>query len=198
LPGPPTVIVLPPWSGPEAMAAVLGPERADALTALLRARALAAAEAVAPRGEPDADSAADRADLPAVLRAAVDRVWSDSEDLQDAGPLLLLWPDLPRWRPAHVEAALSDLAEGCDLAIGPVFDGGFYLLGLARPVPSLLELDSKSWQSPDAMALTLAVAARGGVEAGLLRAERALRTEGDVAAALADPLLDEELKTLLS
>jgi glycosyltransferase A (GT-A) superfamily protein (DUF2064 family) len=198
LPGPPTVIVLPPWSGPEAMAAVLGPERADALTALLRARALAAAEAVAPRGEPDADSAADRADLPAVLRAAVDRVWSDSEDLQDAGPLLLLWPDLPRWRPAHVEAALSDLAEGCDLAIGPVFDGGFYLLGLARPVPSLLELDSQSWQSPDAMALTLAVAARGGVEAGLLRAERALRTEGDVAAALADPLLDEELKTLLS
>ena len=111
---------------------------------------------------------------------------------------MLLWPDLPRWRSVHVEAALSDLADGCDLAIGPMFDGGFYLLGLARPLPSLLELDSETWQSPDAMALTLAVAARGGVEAGLLRAERALRTEGDVAAALADPLLDEELKTLLN
>jgi uncharacterized protein len=187
-------MVMPPWSGTEAMSAVLGPERATALAALLRARALAAAEAVAPRGEPNADSAAGRADLPVVLRAAADRVWSDSED---AGPLLLLWPDLPRWRPAHVEAALSDLAIGCDLAIGPVFDGGFYLLGLARPLPSLLELDSETWQSPDAMALTLAVAARGGVEAGLLRAERALRTAGDVAAALADPLLDEELRLLL-
>jgi glycosyltransferase A (GT-A) superfamily protein (DUF2064 family) len=78
-----------------------------------------------------------------------------------------------------------------------VFDGGFYLLGLARPLPSLLELDRETWQSPDAMALTLAGAARGGVEAGLLRAERALRTAGDVAAALADPLLDEELRLLL-
>jgi glycosyltransferase A (GT-A) superfamily protein (DUF2064 family) len=194
LPGSPTVMVMPPWSGTEPMSGVLGPKRATALTALLRERALAAAEAVAPRGESDADSAARRADLPAVLRAAADRVWSGSED---AGPLLLLWPDLPRWRPAHVEAALSDLADGCDLAIGPVFDGGFYLLGLARPLPSLLELNSETWQSPDAMALTLAVAAGGGVEAGLLRAERALRTEGDVAAALADPLLDEELRLLL-
>jgi glycosyltransferase A (GT-A) superfamily protein (DUF2064 family) len=218
LPGSPTVMVMPPWSGTEAMAAALGLERASELTALLHSRALAAAQAVALCSEPvaaeavtpgvgahggdaltssseTADSAAGGADLPAVLRAAADRVWSGSED---AGPLLLLWPDLPRWRPAHVEAALSDLADGCDLAIGPVFDGGFYLLGLARPLPSLLELDSETWQSPDAMALTLAVAARGGFEAGLLRAERALRTAGDVAAALADPMLDDGLRKLLS
>jgi uncharacterized protein len=110
----------------------------------------------------------------------------------------MVWPDLSRWRSAHLDAALSDLADGCDLAVGPVFDGGFYLLGLAHPMPGLLELADDAWHSPDAMAMTLAVAARGGVEAGLLRAERALRTPADVAAALADPLLDNELRGLLS
>ena len=37
-----------------------------------------------------------------------------------------------------------------------------------------------------------------GVEVGLLRPERGLRTESDIAAALADPLLDGELRGLLS
>jgi hypothetical protein len=37
-----------------------------------------------------------------------------------------------------------------------------------------------------------------GASVGLLRAERGLRRPGDVRAALADPLLDGELRDLLS
>jgi hypothetical protein len=133
--------------------------------------------------------------VPESLGAVLSSVWTGDGG---AGPLLLLWPDLPRWRPAHLDAALSDLADGCDLSLGPVFDGGFYLLALARPLPGLLELPAESWRRPDAMTTTLAAAAKGGVEVGLLRAERALRTPADVAAALADPLLDQDLRNLLS
>lgn len=187
-----TVLVMAPRSGTAALAERLGEERAHVLAALLRDRALAAAEAVAP-GAVQGFAGGDVRG--ALTQAATEGVWPLPDD---PGPLLMVWPDLSRWRPAHLDAALSDLADGCDLAVGPVFDGGFYLLGLAHPMPGLLELADDAWHSPDAMAMTLAVAARGGVEAGLLRAERALRTPGDVAAALADPLLDNELRGLLA
>jgi hypothetical protein len=176
------------------MASRVGSERAVALSELLLQRALAAAQAVAPGSVHRAPELADGG-LPAALAAAAEGGWPASGQ---AGPLLILWPELPRWSPAHLGAALSDFAAGCELVIGPVFDGGFYLLGLARPLPALFELEAHAWQSPTAMATTLAVAAQDEVTVGLLRAERALRTPEDVAAALADPLLDEELRGLLS
>jgi hypothetical protein len=203
-----TVLVMGSWSVTAALAERLGEERARALAALLRDRALAAAEAVGPGavqslGDGDVQGLAggDVRRLAgedvrgALTKAAADGLWPLSDE---PGPLLILWPGLARWRPAHVDAALADLADGCDLAVGPVFDGGFYLLGLAHPMPSLLELADGAGRSPDALAMTLALAARGRVEAGLLRAERALRTPADVAAALADPLLDNELRGLLA
>jgi glycosyltransferase A (GT-A) superfamily protein (DUF2064 family) len=186
LPGSATVLVMAPGSGSA---------RAAALSELLLQRALAAAEAVAPGSVRRAPSLADPG-LPAALAALeAERVWPASGQ---AGPLLILWPELPSWRPAHLDAALSDFAAGCELVIGPVFDGGFYLLGLARPLPALFELEADAWQSPTAMATILAVAAQDEVTVGLLRAERALRTPEDVAAALAEPLLDEDLRGLLA
>jgi hypothetical protein len=211
----PTVLVMPRWAGGDGLAGRLGAQRAAALGAVLHQRAVMAAEAVSPAavrvagpgdpapahvegpGHPSAVRTAGRlatASLPSELAAAVAQAWPDSGA---RGPLVVLWPDLPGWRPAHLAAALSDLAAGCDLALGPVFDGGFYLLALARPMPGLFELPADTWRSPDAMAMTLALAVKGNVQAGLLRAERALRTSADVAAALADPLLDDELRRLL-
>jgi hypothetical protein len=185
---------MPRWVGTNGLVEQLGPERARRLDELLLARAKAAVSAagagagqpLVPITEPDAAES---------LGAVVGRVWAGD---RTAGPLVVLWPDLPRWRPAHLDAALSDLADGCDLSLGPVFDGGFYLLALARPLPGLLDLPAESWRRPDAMAMTLGVAAKGDIAAGLLRAERALRTTADVAAALADPLLDQDLRNLLS
>jgi glycosyltransferase A (GT-A) superfamily protein (DUF2064 family) len=113
------------------------------------------------------------------------------------GPLLIAWPDLPRWRPDHAVAALDDLRVGCHVSLGPVFDGGFYLVALARPLSGLLGLSATMWRSADAIGVAVAAAHTSGIEAGLLRPERGLRSPGDVYAALADPLLDAELRTVL-
>lgn len=126
------------------------------------------------------------------IGAAVDRALSTF-----GAPLLVVWPELPHWRPDHDASALGDLADGCDLSVGPVFDGGFYMLALARPVPELFALPDHVWRGPEAMGLALGAAHAAGLQVGLLRAERGLRREADVRAALADPLLDDELAALL-
>jgi glycosyltransferase A (GT-A) superfamily protein (DUF2064 family) len=116
---------------------------------------------------------------------------------QGAGPVLIVWPDLRRWRREHAAGALDDLADGCAVSIGPVFDGGFYLLALPEPAPWLEALPESTWVSPEAMGLVIAAAHELPSDTGMLRAERALRRPEDVRAALADPLLDAELAAIL-
>jgi glycosyltransferase A (GT-A) superfamily protein (DUF2064 family) len=123
---------------------------------------------------------------------AVGRVFARRE-----GPLLIAWPDLPRFRPEFAGGALEDLKEGCDLVLGPVIDGGFYLIGISRPVPELFALPEDVWRSHDAMALAVAAARDAGLEIGILRAERALQRPADARAALADPLLPERIRRIL-
>ena len=107
------------------------------------------------------------------------------------GSVLVVWPDLPQFRRAHAESALADLRAGADVVVGPVYDGGFYLIGVQRPVPALFTLPETAWRGSDATSLLLSAASKGGLEIGLLRAERALLRPADVRAALADPLLPE-------
>ena len=105
------------------------------------------------------------------------------------GPLLIIWPDLPVLRQVHAEAALGDLEAGCDVVFGPVFDGGFYLIAVSRPMPELFALPEQVWRGSDSMGVALAAAREAGLEVGMLRAERALHRPADVRAALADPTL---------
>lgn len=114
------------------------------------------------------------------------------------GPVLIIWPDLPRWRDEHASGALGDLSDGCDLSLGPEFDGGFYMIGLARPLPALFALPEQAWRSPDAMSAAFVAASEAGLEVGLLRAERGLRRPEDVRAVLADPLTDAEMRGILT
>lgn len=114
------------------------------------------------------------------------------------GPVLIIWPDLPQWRADHAFGALSDLADGCDLSLGPEFDSGFYMIGLARPLPALFASPEQAWRSPDAMAAAIVAAREAGLEVGLLRAERGLRRPEDVRAVLADPLTDSEMREILT
>ena len=127
------------------------------------------------------------------LAAAAARVFA-----RGAGPLIIVWPDLPRLRAVHATAALGDLDAGCDVAFGPVFDGGFYLIAIARPMPKLFALPEQTWRGADAMTIGLATARDSGLEVGILRAERALHRPADVRAALVDPTLPPAVRRALS
>jgi glycosyltransferase A (GT-A) superfamily protein (DUF2064 family) len=129
------------------------------------------------------------------FRHAVGRVFEDG-----AGPILIVWPDLPNLKVTHGTEALADLEAGADIVLGPVFDGGFYLIGLPRPLPQLFELDEKDWRGPGAVGIAMAAALQTGptpLEVGLLRVERALHRPSDVRAALADPLLPAPMAKVL-
>ena len=112
------------------------------------------------------------------------------------GPLLIVWPDLPRFREAHAAGALGDLSAGCDVVLGPAIDGGLYLVGIDRPLPDLFALPEQTWRH-DVMGVALTAIRDVGYEVGILRAERALHRPADLRAALADPLLPGDLATIL-
>jgi glycosyltransferase A (GT-A) superfamily protein (DUF2064 family) len=105
------------------------------------------------------------------------------------GPILIVWPELARWRPEHASGALDDMRDGCDVTLGPVMGGGFYLIAIAKPLPSLFGLPEQAWRSPDVMSIALPAAVQAGLEVGILRTERGMHSPEDLRAALADPLL---------
>jgi hypothetical protein len=128
-----------------------------------------------------------------LLRRA--REWAEGvgelvEEIQ-AYPALMVWADMPRLTAWHAAAPLGDIAAGADVAIGPTLDGGLYLLALAAPQPRLLDVRASGHS-------LLATAGELGLEAGLLRPERAVRTENDRRALLADPLLPAEVRAALT
>jgi len=115
---------------------------------------------------------------------------------RSGGPLLIVWPDLPRLRMVHATGALEDLSSGCDVVLGPAIDGGLYLVGIARPLPELFALPERAWRT-DVLEVALTAIRDVGYEVGILRAERALHRPADVRAALADPLLPEDVGAIL-
>ncbi len=194
-----------------ALEPLLGPARCAALQAALILQATAWAQDVAPESvfvahePPDALAEIRRLTgraatlfpqngdgIAARLADAAARVFAHHE-----GPLLIVWPDLPRLRADHATGALNDIAAGCDVVLGPAIDGGFYLIAIERPLPQLFALPENAWRSRDVMTMGLAAAREAGLEIGLLRTERALHRPADVRAALADPLLPEDLGRVL-
>lgn len=173
---------------------LLGPERAAGVQRVLLERAmewggaLSAGRAIAAH---DDESLAD----------AVRRVSAGADGAGGAAAgtaVVVVWPVLPVWRPEHADAVLDDLAAGCQVSVAPAFDAGLYLLAMARVVPAVLSLPDETWDSPEAIGLVLGPVNEAGADVGLVRPERALRRSGDVEAALADPLLDAELRALLT
>ncbi len=182
------------------LAATLGPERAIQVGRVVADRARRWAQeafgpdAVTVLAADDADGTGVAADDPrrsglaaAFAGDARSRRW----------PVIAVAPELPAWRSDLAAAALQDLDEGCTLTLGPVFDGGFYLVGLARPLPTLGELAAVDLAGHDALGALVSLAEREQLEVGLLRTERGLRRPADVRALLADPLTDRELRALL-
>jgi glycosyltransferase A (GT-A) superfamily protein (DUF2064 family) len=114
------------------------------------------------------------------------------------GPIIIVWPDLVEFRASHAAGVLGDLEAGVDAVFGPVFDGGYYLIAISGPLPSLFALPEQVWRAHDAMNQVLLAAAHAGLDVGLLRVERALHRPADVRAALADPTLPEAVARVLA
>ena len=58
----------------------------------------------------------------------------------DPGPVLVLGTDVPLLTREHVDAGFEALAGGADLALGPDRGGGYYAVGLARPLPGIFDV----------------------------------------------------------
>ncbi|MEA2431311.1 MAG: uncharacterized protein QOI19_1784, partial [Thermoleophilaceae bacterium] len=109
------------------------------------------------------------------------------------GPLLVVGVDT-RLTSAHAEAALTQLAAGADAVFGPALDGGYYLLGLARPMPELFAIDPAEWGGGRVLELSLAAAWTEGHRTALIHPERDLDTPADAAALEDDPELGRLLR----
>lgn len=77
---------------------------------------------------------------------------------QGYGAALVIGTDCPDLDAAILKQGLESLATGVDLVLGPAQDGGYYLLGLAAPQPTLFE--GIAWSTSAVLAQTKAQAQR--------------------------------------
>jgi rSAM/selenodomain-associated transferase 1 len=82
--------------------------------------------------------------------------------------VVIMNSDGPTLPPSHLEAAFAALAGETDVVLGPCDDGGYYLIGVKRPVPRLLRRVQMS--TPNVTADTLALADEEGLRVELLPA----------------------------
>jgi rSAM/selenodomain-associated transferase 1 len=69
-------------------------------------------------------------------------------------PVLVVGADAPHVPAARLAEASRALRADADLVLGPAADGGYYLIGLARPAPSVF--DDIPWGTADVLAATRA------------------------------------------
>ena len=92
-------------------------------------------------------------------------------------PAILVGADVPDLEPRHLLAAAAAVAE-TPVAIGPAEDGGYYLIGIAEPLPWLFA--PMAWGTEVVRATTLDRLAGRGVAATLLEPLSDLDTPEDL------------------
>jgi len=97
--------------------------------------------------------------------------------------VVVIGTDSPWLQPSDIEQAFAALAEA-DVVVGPADDGGYYLIGLARPLPALFE--DISWSTPQVCAQTLARAGTLGLRVTVLPQRYDLDVRSDVERFLAE------------
>jgi hypothetical protein len=103
------------------------------------------------------------------------------------GPLVLVGTDCPGLTTADLAAAAAALAAD-DVVIQPASDGGYVLVGLARPAPALFE--AIPWGEAEVLQRTLARIDALGLRCALRPTRDDLDTEADLRRALAAGLLE--------
>jgi len=68
------------------------------------------------------------------------------------GPALVIGTDCPALAADHLSVAADTLRRGADVVLLPVEDGGYSMIGMRVPQPSLF--DSMPWSTPQVMAET--------------------------------------------
>jgi rSAM/selenodomain-associated transferase 1 len=116
---------------------------------------------------------------------------------QRPGRLVVLGTDVPTLTPLLLRRAFDLLAEGHDAVLGPANDGGYYLVGMTRPLPEIFALDASLWGGPGVLAASLAAAAVSGLGVELLPPLPDLDTPADARTLLADPALPAAIAGLL-
>ncbi len=80
-------------------------------------------------------------------------------------PTVVVGTDCPELSEREVTQAFADLSQH-DVVLGPAADGGYYLIGLNHPVPSLF--DGIAWGTAEVFAETQRAARTNGLAVGLL------------------------------
>lgn len=188
------------------LAAALGPRGALRVYRRLAEHALAAARALGPAVSlrvhvtPAEDVPAVRAwlgDGPAYLPQAEGdlgaRMAAAFSDAFAAGArrVVIIGSDLPDLSPDLLRRAFAHLS-ATDAVVGPAADGGYWLLGLARPLPAVFA--GIAWSTDGVLAATLARLRAAGIEPARLPTLRDVDEAADLPpgwaeAALGDPSL---------
>ena len=101
--------------------------------------------------------------------------------------VVIVGTDAPALPLEHYKQALDLLSEN-DVVLGPAQDGGYYLIGLKKPVPGLFE--NIPWSTDQVMALTCDKAKSLGLRLGLIPPWRDVDTIDDLLALIEASALD--------
>ncbi len=133
-----------------------------------------------------------RGDLGDRLTAATSRVLRERSE-----PLLVVGTDMPLLIRAHAREAEAVLRGGTDVTFGPALDGGYWLVGLARPVPDVFDLGGE-WGGAAVLERSLERCAAAGLRAELLGMQRDLDDPADARALAGNPGLPAGVAEILS
>ena len=111
-------------------------------------------------------------------------------------PLIVVGVDMPILTRAHAREAEAVLRGGADVIFGPALDGGYWLVGLARPVPDVFDLGGE-WGGPAVLERSLERCAAAGLRTELLGMQRDIDDPADARALAGHPRLPAAVAEIL-